>query len=601
MHRTTNTTELVAKQLRSSKSVRWLPKSRRNSDDCSDPYLGQDHHNDLKVNGIPDWENPMASAASIDASMTSLSLVNSESYVKDVNSPSKSLQKQSNATTKKIVRQVSPKSSSPPTRENLICASRNKSSESLNRPLAHVTPKEYDDYEEYDGVPNFENMVIECDSSNSSFGELTIDESVLFDEEYLRQNRTPSLSSARAIRSKLNNYGKGTARATRRPAPVNRASSYPQQAPENPRRISVEPGSPSRSIEDEEQRLIEMAMERSLQDVSYNGSTMSISRKSTTSEISRQSRTSIAPATQRPSNSSFGSSGCHLSMVGNRSSSGRSNVPSMGGPPSEAGPNFVWKREEKKWLKIPVSNCMSHDALHAIEEEMAENCHQPSNGRSSRRLKSGADNKEDTRLERMEQNMLEEAMRQSMSSLDYHPPRQSLHDSFVRSTNTILALSDDDDGDDFNHADEIDQAAALRRLRELEEEKILLERAVLRRGSSSGGMPNRHKSFRCNRTPDMNNNTNNNVTSESRKQKGLDRSVSARSSDHYEYKPSGGDNKLSLGADEDLSSSQGLKLVWKRGPNGAWGRFPEDDGNESNLEGEDRLVAEALRRSMEEM
>lgn len=51
------------------------------------------------------------------------------------------------------------------------------------------------------------------------------------------------------------------------------------------------------------------------------------------------------------------------------------------------------------------------------------------------------------------------------------------------------------------------------------------------------------------------------------------------------------------------------KLVWKRGPNNAWGRFPENDnrcegqtaGDNSIHNREEAMVAEALKRSLNEM
>jgi hypothetical protein len=58
----------------------------------------------------------------------------------------------------------------------------------------------------------------------------------------------------------------------------------------------------------------------------------------------------------------------------------------------------------------------------------------------------------------------------------------------------------------------------------------------------------------------------------------------------------------------DSSGSESENMVWKRGPNGAWGRFPDDSKSVSTAEGltfdendEDAQLAEALRRSLQQM
>jgi hypothetical protein len=51
----------------------------------------------------------------------------------------------------------------------------------------------------------------------------------------------------------------------------------------------------------------------------------------------------------------------------------------------------------------------------------------------------------------------------------------------------------------------------------------------------------------------------------------------------------------------ESAHSQGQKLVWKRGPNNRFDRYPDSDAAAASLDEEDVLMAEALKRSLQDM
>jgi hypothetical protein len=469
----------------------------------------------------------------------------------------------------------------------------------------HVFPVAHeDDY--YGNSPNLENMLIECDFSDSSGGDITYDATVARDEEFFRSNRNykpypqtarNTTSVARVHKSHVESYSKSPTKSCIRPTP------------------HVIPDDDARSADKEEQRLIELAMERSLQDSSSRmGSVTSTSRKSATSERSFQSRTSTG-SYRSCSESNLGSAGCHLSMIGRRTSQNRGLSQTVrdgyrGGPPGDAGPNFVWKREGKRWLKIPKDHLTSK-SLQAIEEDMNESFHH-----SRRRLILEGNMSEEEKLEHMEQQMIEEAMQRSLSSCQQEssPSSHRMQESLASSMNSILQMSDCGSSDG---SIDIDPVSAIARLRELEEEKAMLQLAMQRSMDGRGAQPNRE-------LPRSLKPSSRSLASNSNYQGRSSRSLSFRSNESQKTELSGAgchlamigrrsgqsydaaDNDLNRGVgralSEDSRNSQGQNLVWKRGPNSRWGRFPDDDNDaEPNVADEDELVAEALKRSLQDM
>lgn len=442
---------------------------------------------------------------------------------------------------------------------------------------------------------DFENMVIQYDDTDSegSFGDITYDESVVNDEAFHRTShnyrRNPSSANAPRQRSHLHHYQSSPPRAPRRhPSVRDRSNIIP---PDDRRYAENRTGLDN--MEDAEQRLVDIAMERSMQELNF-----SPQNSPTRSSRNYQSKTDL------------GGAGCHLSMIGAHRVQNNSN-----GPPSEAGPNFIWKREGKKWLKIPINSADNLGSIHEDEADLSQ----------MRQMRNYPDSTETQRLEQLEKKMLEEAMHRSMSDFGNMSSNDFGNNDYGRSSGgvghnsfgSLHQISEDLDGPpsvtDMSVSTagrsggaapvpEIDPELARLRLSQLEQEKKLLERAMQRSthsdasvGSSRGGRAR----------PDFN------------------RSYSMRSTGTQESGLTGAGCHLAMigrssrtissnGSSEEGGERPGItrdrhgrKLVWKRGPNNRWGRFPEGDDDVganhnqgSNNEDEDRLVAEALQRSL---
>ena len=167
---------------------------------------------------------------------------------------------------------------------------------------------------------SFENMIIECDDDGSE-GELTYDGSIMHDEGYwrnqylqrqqenlplrqesLEQRQSQVVSPSRNAIPSLTSVPSRDHTSYR--SRSNSQTSHVLQADHRARQLS---------IEEEEQLLIELAMERSLHD-SYSGS-MSISDSHVSSASDYRSRTSAGSSISQCSN--LGSTGCaKMEMAG---------------------------------------------------------------------------------------------------------------------------------------------------------------------------------------------------------------------------------------------------------------------------------------------
>jgi hypothetical protein len=465
-------------------------------------------------NGIPDWENPTNTAMELKSTNKILS-------------PSKK-------------KGVAPATMMKQDASLMASPSKVVKSTMLPNPYMNIHSRS----------PRIESMVIECDDQSLlSTGEITFDESVHHDEQYIRTQQQNYLSlSAANMHDGFRNQNRQSPYDPPQSggSPSFRgqnAQTHHQHHQSTTHQEQAVPVSPALSLEDEEARQLELALERSLQDY---GSVMSTERESVLSMADR-SRTSMSTISRRPMESQdLGAAGCHLSMMSS-SSSYRSNAP----PATDPGKGFVWKRDGKLWRKVPIGS----DSLHAIAEENEAAYQRPLQYRSN-------DQGED-----------------SVYSFDGSRSgnRRHVENSFSY---------------------DIDPDVAAARLRELEQEKELLELAMQRSLNGEESRLSTRMSIRPR--------------------------IAEQSSCHAPHRASSSRSREmeSAGCHLQMQSARlrhehlltpsmqsegaSLNMVWKRGPNGAWGRFPENDtasavSGRSLEDDEDAQVAEALRRSLQQM
>lgn len=437
----------------------------------------------------------------------------------------------------------------------------------------------------------FAKMVIECDNDdkfNQSDGELTFDESLAHNDDYgsVHQNYHVSKDVMnQKERMRPPTFQSPTQTPSRT---TSMRSTSGQSHPSTSTHSSSIPISPGMSLEEEEMRQLEIAMERSLQD--YN-SCASYGNGSLVSERSARFSGGGRNKTAESGGSSMIGAGCHLSMV---SSSFRSN-------------NVPTKSSSQNRI----------DALHAIVEE-------------------------------------NEASNRSMNHLNYHhhsqqPQRQYQDDHYSRG-----------DYRSPNQVPNIDPNLAAARIEELEREKQMLEMVL--KQSSNMHMDTNEIHFQppsmSNRPTLASNRSINSMNTSELIRRPPVKSASVRSTDvsagcHLQMyaaraqstrqllnsdSTGGGDSNNSLTyANKNNNNSNGstasvntAKMVWKRGPNGAWGRFVDDgidysnvnhhndvissggggggnnnmnhnNSTEAEIDDEDAQIAEALRRSMQQM
>ena len=495
------------------------------------------------INGIPNWENPTNTAIDVKPN-----ILLSPSAKKETSPMSK--------------QDVSPLVTSP---------------SAVLKPMTLPTPYLNNPHSK---TNRLESMVIECDEqSQFSTGDITFDESVNHDEQYIRsqQQNYHTLSAANLHGGFHHNpvrhspydpphlvggspsFRGQTATTSKE---HHRHSTHQQQ--------QAVPVSPALSLEDEEMRQLELALERSLQDY---GSVMSSERESlmSTADRSRMS-TSSSPRESHD----LGMAGCHLSMMAQQHRG-------LQEPGTDPGKGFVWKRDGKLWRRVPVSS----DSLHAIDEE-----------NEIYRNRQYQDH--------------------SSSGVEDHPYEECrsgnrYHDNF--------AYHGDGGHPASSTLSNIDPEVAAARLRELEREKEMLELAMKRsmnmeENRLSGRMsirPRIASQASCSALrPTVEGGGGSDRVLSSRN--APRRALSSRSRDmdaagcHLQMQSMRlrkGDDHLPASSMHSIESEGSVNMVWKRGPNGAWGRFPEGPEphhtTEEALDDEDAQVAEALRRSLQQM
>ena len=457
---------------------------------------------------------------------------------------------------------------------------------------------------------SFENMIIECDDDGSE-GELTYDGSIMHDEGYWRNQYLQRQQENLPLRQESLEQRQSQVVSPSRNAipsltsvPSRDHSSYRSRSNSQTSHVlQADHRARQLSIEEEEQLLIELAMERSLHD-SYSGS-MSISDSHVSSASDYRSRTSAGSSISQCSN--LGSTGCDFTVVCKNGNGRFHNRSSLERSDRATANNSIWKRDGKKWQKIPVHGNHHHHpghasasgdlALHAIKEVDNENLNDSYHHSQHQRHY----------MEDLHQHKADEVLNRSLTA------------QLNRSSGNWSTAENS-----FADEEEVDQAMILaRRLQELEQEKVMIERAL-------------EGKVRPRAAPVRSKSTTNSLTLDNRP------SIERRAS--FQAKPravSIGPSDVSMISQESAeryigttaslssagchlamiaslhhgNSSSGLyrsnskqpKLVWKRGPNNTWGRFP-DDGNDcdrdvelSIQDREEALLAEALMRSLSDM
>lgn len=574
--------------------------------------------------------------------------------------------------------------------ENTPQARRQPRTSPKGKKLPVVIPYE-DDYPR-----NFENMIIECNdsNSNSSFGDITYDESV-FDEEYFRnrasqQHRSTGshnrpnerrynrhdeyagrLSESSLRHEKLHPHHVETSnRFAENYIRTNDASPRPPKNVEKPTRSkscdsmsgdipisriplrskSAEDMQPIDDVEMKERQLLDIALERSLRDSTPHGSDRKSTRHMNQSSHSARSRRSHA-STQSP----LAGSGCHLAMIAGQRSPRIRDRASDGDAPS-----FIWKREGKTWMKIPVQGKQTSSQSgigaysdHSGDRNYSKERYYPTTGNDE--YPKSTSNAKDTpngnafgsrlaeipqdRLEQMEQEMIEEALQLSIQTSSPSSPPAKVSPRGKRDNYYEPArLSRNDDAASIELLDvELSQSIQEKEMIELALERSLHEQSMSLSCTSSNSHLSEASPYsnRSNRSSDLPPRPEMNRMQKISPRRDtvecpkpmLGRYDSVRGGfndrddedDELLYEPRNGD---SAG-----TTSTGQRLVWKRGPNGRWGKYPENCGsasipprrnhstssgthsyNSAGLSGrsssaedeEERMVQEALERSMQE-
>lgn len=547
---------------------------------CLSPNAG------VCVNGIPDWENPM------EATLTSIP---------------------NNETSPPMWKAKIPSDTN----------TRRRNSLSNNSPVKlPVSPQKHTMTQ---NPTNFARMVIECDDKfNQSDGELTFDESLAHDENFGHVQHNYHIPREVTKEKKIPSFQSPPQIPTRT---ASMRSSSIRSHPSISTSSNSIPVSPGMSLEEEEMRQLEIAMERSLQDLnscaSYGNGSLLSERSYTNTVGSRYTAGGRNKISDSGSANSMSGAGCHLGMVS--SSSFRNNNHSA--PTKSSSQNRI-------------------DALHAIVEE---------NEASSRSIRFSNHHHHRPNYQNEQE--------QSHSYLD-----EQYSINGYRSPNQIPRTK-------------IDPNLAAARIRELEREKEMLEmvlkdnsiisteeqheihfqpppitvRPTLSSNRSINSMntnellyqPSRNptkksSSFRSTDVPSagchlqmyaarsqssrhLNGSDNNSSTSLTYN---INNNINNNNNNNH-------NNNHNSHSNASSSSSSNSKLVWKRGPNGAWGRFLDDgidysshhnnsndavpNNNNNNIssrksgndqyyhhhhhddDDEDAQIAEALRRSMQQM
>jgi hypothetical protein len=373
-------------------------------------------------------------------------------------------------------------------------------------------------------MPKHENMVVECAiNEESSLGDESIDESILNDT-VLHFSR-PTYGRKESIETTSRHFPRRNA---------HNFGSDGNSFVEDPQ--SIYEGKPYNacSVSEDEQHLIDLAMERSIQDFSA---------------------VSVQPVSV--SNESYHKSN-HVTMGSNYLRRGCSENQL---PQSSLNGKFIWKREGKTWQKVSA-------------DSYSNNSHQRHQNSENLALHSVYDDY-DHHLDEMEQKLIEEAMHRSRNDF--------------KTLDSPTAILD------------IDPDEAQSRIQEFEQEKALLEIAMKR----SLDRRSLKKSFAGSVVSDLPRSSFPDVENLEKKPSLSDAGCHLAMIGQSMRRP---DNHSPDGAPtrgvhrHNSCDSAGSKLVWKRGPNNRWGRFPESEPADERANiSEEMPMAEAMKRSLEDM
>lgn len=518
-------------------------------------------------------------------------------------------------------------------------------------PTVSPEPKQLHQYQHEGSMrePRLENIVIECDYSDMSSDLSAFDDNATFAEEPESRG-----NNSRRMLTKKPSFRRRPPQM--RPDVVPPDHHHEHRDSHHQRQPVRRQASSAADLEAEERKLIEMAMERSLQESS---SLMS---------VSYQSHERGCPSAASSSSS----------LIGMQSSLRRSDAELKAAAGSG---RKVWKRDGKKWARMPASS----------NNNAASNTVRP--GATSAYLEGPMTREE--RLALVEEQMFDEAMQNSVRGLQISPddlssqasnhkqrsyPRQQQHRHSQHHNDTMVGNDHDDHLHDGGYR--MSEQAALERLEELERERRKIQSAMVRQRSSRGlqqssdsgsgsirqtsyrERPSSGRSFNerdagwegndyrpdtyddrgrrgcyqesstsrdpagCQGDPSNrrqqyhdqhnisleslsfhNNEQLDNMYEQQQQQRSApvrkspprtqscdlmstnSRGSSCRSNEHrfhQSYSNDGGGSSL---------GHEGRKYVWKRGPNKAWGRYPESEHDE---EDEDAIFADVLARSVHE-
>lgn len=552
---------------------------------------------ECKVNGVPDWESPMAATnTSVKPFLTRSKLPTCPKRTLKATASSESVQRENDV-------YVYPKISEIPEVED------DEINEKVNS--------------------DFENMVIDCEGDEYSVGELTSDGSTTHDNQYNGINVSSSQRRLNIVVPRNECFSN------------QRLHKYPPEVLSNNMLSNI-----SDDVDDEEQRLIDIALQRSLRDYASKPSGDLSNDNAATWHESTDCRESLSifPEerdairneekkrwSKRPIHSNSSGVSCDLGLKKiveveeqnfNDSFQFVEHQNRKGGSyGDQISIDELSLLEDSKEIEN-LEQCMLNEALHRSMVSLNTSAIWTTNEKST---KSSPINKaamaERLRQLDNEKALLEMALQDEMHNEEAKPDMSMVHKDSV--TNIYHGVTDQfvaprtasRHNDSIKPVRSIENSSSGRTSLcrapslhlDFQHSQPRACNAPLRASSFS----NERRSFQTNCiSRDARFRANHSLDD-------CEKSSHTTTSSKSRGSLSGAGCHLAMIAGTSLPSNSqrkinacrndGCKLVWKRGPNGAWGRFPEDSfGNTGNTEVdagncEEALIAEALKRSMSEM
>lgn len=657
---------LTATDSKQGRRGRWLGrgKATHGSKESAASDVSQDDASvDIHALGMPSWENPTGILGTMPTTaMPDIAVpIKVNDYSMNIKISEKSSQKEVKSQPQGLVEKSSISSYHGQGKKNERLSPKSANEvrqKQIHKPSTHVDKKLPDEFprkipvdDGYHNIKDFENMIIECDGTDSSFGDITYDESI-FDDEYYRNRYAHQRNN---VKPALVNPGRGIEKRIIQP------KSHAPRSPISKTRV--------------DSRMSNRLNTETLKGDALRPPVSSIAG----SEVCAQNR-KVASVEQEQPMAAFALDKTIKdgSTTASKSSSLCSGDDVMAtridplGTPSSDNVSFVWKREGKKWLKIPVGDSGDGN-LRAIAEEknsvVESRGFDDSFSHGSRNTQMGYNdygiitpqsvqsnklrNFKAEELERMEQELLDDALQRSLNTVhqsslmsmstgspsivmsDRSPvPRspsfpQDRRASYSGNSRMLPPFATPERDRPRAFTDAGNELSA----QEREMVSIALERSLheqsyhsfsstsnasyesSRSGASFANQnvptqqsrPPRpvprvssndrldssgcHLAMVCGRKPSTRAILNNIDYEEDEEELMAEhlrpsRSVSRKASTRS---IASGDRRV---GDSAGMTSSGVKLVWKRGPNNVWGKFPESDDDE------EAALQEAMKRSL---